>query len=58
MKTSESEKSKAHIIVEIIENLSKMVVSKTIIPTHAYHIFNANEQFKKISTVIKSGCED
>ncbi|WP_238808716.1 hypothetical protein [Emticicia aquatica] len=31
METPESEKSKAHIIVEIIENLPKMVVSKTII---------------------------
>ncbi len=29
-----------------------------IIPAHASHIFNANEQFKMISTVIKSGYED
>jgi len=29
-----------------------------IIPAHASHIFNANEQFKMISTVIKSGNED
>ncbi|WP_047449899.1 cupin domain-containing protein [Alistipes sp. ZOR0009] len=29
-----------------------------IIPAHARHYFNANEQFKMISTVIKSGYED
>ena len=29
-----------------------------IIPAHSKHIFNANEQFKMISTVIKSGYED
>jgi quercetin dioxygenase-like cupin family protein len=28
-----------------------------IIPAHARHNFNANEQFKMISTVIKSGYE-
>jgi quercetin dioxygenase-like cupin family protein len=28
-----------------------------IIPAHAPHCFNANEQFKMISTVIKSGYE-
>ncbi len=110
---TELEKSKAHIIVEIIEYLPNAVVSKTIIrkitgnitassfdageelaekispfdnyvqiidgkaevtingkvfrlikgegiiiPAHASHIFNANEQFKMISTVIKSGYED
>ncbi|MFN3490075.1 MAG: cupin domain-containing protein [Emticicia sp.] len=110
---TELEKSKAHIIVEIIEYMPNSVVSKTIIrkitgnitassfdageelaekispfdnyvqiidgkaevtvnakvfrltkgegliiPAHASHIFNANEQFKMISTVIKSGYED
>lgn len=109
----ELEKSKAHIIVEIIEYMPNAVVSKTIIkkmtgnitvssfdageelaektspfdtyiqiidgaaeltidgnkyrlglgdgiiiPAHAKHNFNANEQFKMISTVIKSGYED
>ena len=109
----ELEKSKAHIIVEIIEYLPNAVVSKTvirkitgnitassfdageelaektspfdnyiqiidgkvevtikdkvyrltkgegiIIPSHASHMFNANEQFKMISTVIKSGYEN
>lgn len=29
-----------------------------IIPAHAKHHFNANEQFKMLSTVIKSGYED
>ncbi len=113
METGEIEKSKAHIIIEIIEYIPNSVVSKTIIkkltgnitassfdageelaektspfdnyiqiidgaaeltisgkkhrlklgegiiiPAHASHIFNANEQFKMISTVIKSGYED
>ncbi|MEP7170519.1 MAG: cupin domain-containing protein [Bacteroidota bacterium] len=107
------EKSKIHIIVEIIEYVPKSVVSRTIIkkttgnvtissfdegeqlaektspfdnyiqiidgaaeveinekkfelklgegiiiPAHARHWFNAHEQFKMISTVIKSGYED
>ncbi len=109
----ELEKSKIHIIVEIIEYMSNAVVSKTIIkkltgnvtvssfdageelsekispfdtyiqiidgtaelvindkkyslklgegiiiPAHAKHNFNANEQFKMIATIIKSGYED
>jgi len=109
----ELEKSKIHIIVEIIEYVPNAVVSKTIIkkttgnvtassfdageelaektspfdnyvqiidgtaevvideknyklrlgegiiiPAHSAHRFNANEQFKMISTVIKSGYED
>ena len=29
-----------------------------IIPAHSRHFFTANEQFKMISTVIKSGYED
>ena len=29
-----------------------------IIPAHSPHCFNANEQFKMISTIIKSGYED
>jgi quercetin dioxygenase-like cupin family protein len=106
------EKSKVHIIVEIIEYVPNAIVSKTIIkkttgnitvsslaigeelaektspfdtyiqvidgaaeitidkkkyqlklgggiviPAHTSHCFNANEQFKMISTVIKSGYE-
>lgn len=111
--TAEIAKSKAHIIVEIIEYIPNAVVSKTIIkkttgnitvtsfdtgeelaektspfdmhvqiidgaaevtinetkhslklgegiiiPAKAPHCFNANEQFKMISTVIKSAYED
>ncbi|MEP7232491.1 MAG: cupin domain-containing protein [Ginsengibacter sp.] len=110
---TELEKSKVHIVVEIIEYMPNAVVSKTIIkkttgnvtvssfdageelsektspfdnyiqiidgaaeltiddkeyklklgeaiiiPAHAKHHFNANVQFKMISTVIKSGYED
>ena len=110
--TSELERSKAHIIVEIIEYVPNAVVSRTIIkkttgtvvassfdageelaeksspfdnyiqiidgaaelsitdkkyklrlgegiiiPAHATHRFNANEQFKMIATTIKSGYE-
>jgi quercetin dioxygenase-like cupin family protein len=113
VESSELEKGKTHIIVEIIEYMANAVVSKTIIkkttgnvtissfdageeldekispfdtyiqiidgtaeitindkvfklklgegiviPAHAKHHFNANEQFKMISTVIKSGYED
>src|SRR4030095_263245 len=109
----ELEKSKAHIIVEIIEYVPHAVVSKTIIkkttgtvtvssfdtgeelaekispfdsyvqiidgaaevtvddkkhmlglgegiiiPAHTSHCFNANQQFKMISTIIKSGYEE
>lgn len=109
----ELQKSKAHIIVEIIEYVPNSVLSRTImrkttgnvtvssfdageelaeksspfdtfiqiidgkaevfigkkkykmglgegivIPAHSTHSFNANEQFKMISTVIKSGYED
>lgn len=111
--TSEVQKAKSHIIVEIIQYIPKAVVSKTIIkkttgnitvssfdageelaektspfdtyiqiidgaaeividrkiyklglgegiviPAHAAHNFNANEQFKMIATTIKSGYED
>jgi len=110
---SEMEKSKIHIIVEIIEYIPNAVVSKTIIkkttgnitvssfdageelaektspfdtyiqvidgiaevvidhkeyklklgegiiiPAHTSHCFNAMQQFKMISTIIKSGYED
>ena len=110
---AELEKSKAHIIVEIIEYIPNAILSRTIIkkasgnvtvssfdageeleeksspfdnfiqiidgtadllikgecfklslgqgiiiPAHALHSFNASQQFKMISTVIKSGYED
>jgi quercetin dioxygenase-like cupin family protein len=110
---SDFEKSKAHIIVEIIQYIPNAVLSKTIIkkttgnitvssfdageelaeriipydtyiqiiagiaemkidgvlfnlklgegiivPAHSRHNFNANEKFKMLSTIIKSGYED
>lgn len=113
MDNIELEKSRAHIIVAIIEYIPNAVVSKTIIkkttgnitvssfdageelaektspfdnfiqiidgtaeviinnrkyklelgegiviPAHASHNFTANEKFKMISTIIKSGYED
>jgi|TARA_R110000737_G_scaffold348572_1_gene382734 quercetin dioxygenase-like cupin family protein len=112
-KSSELEKAKAHIIVELIEYLPNAVVSKTIIkkttgnvtatsmeigeelgektspfdtyiqiidgsaeikikdkiiklklgegviiPAHSRHSLSANERFKMISTLIKSGYEE
>lgn len=113
LESAELEKSKAHIIVEIIQYIPNAVLSKTIIkkatgnitvssfdageelaektspfdnyiqiidgvaelfindkeyklslgdgiiiPAHSKHWFNANVQFKMISTIIKSGYED
>ena len=113
MQPLQIEKSKSHIIVEIIEYVKNSVVSKTIIkkttgnvtvssldageelaektspfdnyiqiidgsaelvindkiyilnlgdgiiiPAHSRHCFNANEQFKMICTIIKSGYEE
>jgi len=112
MDTTEIEKSKTHILIEIIEYVPNSVVSKTIIrkttgkisvvaidtgeimaekispfdtyiqiiegkaeiyideksntlqageaiiiPAHTYNLVRANERFKMISTVIKSGYE-
>lgn len=54
--------------IQIIDGTAEITIDKKIhklklgegiiIPAHASHIFNANEQFKMISTVIKSGYED
>jgi quercetin dioxygenase-like cupin family protein len=54
--------------VQIIDGTAEVVIKDKkyklslgqgiIIPAHAAHCFNANEQFKMISTVIKSGYED
>jgi len=79
----ELEKSKPHIIVEILEYVPispfdtliqiidgaahvetsderyKLRLDEgTIIPAHSAHCFNANEEFKMISTIIKSGYEE
>ncbi len=54
--------------VQIIDGVAEVVINEKdyllrtgdgiVIPAHAPHCFNANEQFKMISTVIKSGYED
>lgn len=54
--------------VQIIDGSAELVIDKKIftlklgegiiIPAHAKHKFNANEQFKMICTTIKSGYED
>jgi quercetin dioxygenase-like cupin family protein len=54
--------------IQIIDGAAEVVINEKkyklklgegiIIPAHAPHCFNANEQFKMISTVIKSGYED
>lgn len=54
--------------VQIIDGAAEMIIDdKTIslklgegiiIPAHAKHSFSANERFKMITTVIKSGYED
>lgn len=54
--------------IQIIDGTAELTINKEIfklslgqgivIPAHASHCFNANEQFKMISTIIKSGYED
>lgn len=54
--------------VQIIDGTAEVVINNKelqlrlgegiIIPAHAKHSFNANEQFKMLTTVIKSGYED
>jgi quercetin dioxygenase-like cupin family protein len=45
--------------IEISKKLYKLGLGEGIvIPAHAAHNFNATEQFKMISTIIKSGYED
>jgi quercetin dioxygenase-like cupin family protein len=54
--------------IQIIDGIAELTIDKKlfklklgeglIIPANARHHFNANEQFKMISTVIKSGYED
>lgn len=54
--------------IQIIDGAAEITIGKQlhqlslgtgiIIPAHASHHFNAKEQFKMISTVIKSGYED
>jgi len=54
--------------IQIIDGVAELNINKKIyhlklgegivIPAHATHFFNANVQFKMISTIIKSGYED
>jgi quercetin dioxygenase-like cupin family protein len=54
--------------IQIIDGKAEVIINKKtfqlslgegiIIPAHATYCFNANEKFKMISTVIKSGYED
>jgi quercetin dioxygenase-like cupin family protein len=56
------------IYIQIIDGAAEVVIDEKkyhlklgdgiVIPAHAAHCFNANEQFKMISTVIKSGYEE
>ena len=56
------------IYIQIIDGAAELIINEKmyrlrlgegiIIPAHAKHNFNANVQFKMISTVIKSGYED
>lgn len=54
--------------IQIIDGTAQLVIKDKqyklrlgegiIIPAHAAHCFNANEQFKMLCTIIKSGYED
>ena len=54
--------------IQIIDGCAELIMDKKkyqlnlgegiIIPAHSAHCFNAKEQFKMISTIIKSGYED
>lgn len=54
--------------IQIIDGTAEIIINEKkhkltlgqgiIIPAHAKHCFNANVQFKMISTIIKSGYED
>jgi len=54
--------------IQIIDGCAELIMDKKkyllnlgegiIIPAHSTHCFNAKEQFKMISTIIKSGYED
>ncbi|MEO7991336.1 MAG: cupin domain-containing protein [Chryseolinea sp.] len=54
--------------IQIIDGSAEIIINEKkyklglgegiIIPAHASHRYNANEQFKMISTIIKSGYED
>jgi quercetin dioxygenase-like cupin family protein len=64
----DEKKSPFDTYIQIIDGVAELTIDKKkfklklgdgmVIPAHSTHHFNANEQFKMISTVIKSGYED
>ena len=64
----DEKKSPFDTYVQIIDGAAEVTINTKqfimkigdgiIIPAHSNHHFNANQQFKMISTVIKSGYED
>ena len=67
--TEEAERfSRFDTYIQIIEGAADIMIDKKkyrlilgegiIIPANAGHVFSASEQFKMVSTVIKSGYED
>lgn len=56
------------IFIQIIDGTAEVLINEKkfklglgkgiVIPAHSVHCFNANEQFKMIATIIKSGYED
>ena len=56
------------IYIQVIDGAAEVIIDKKvfkltlgegiIIPAHSTHCVNANEQFKMLSTIIKSGYED
>ena len=56
------------IYIQIIDGAAEVIIDDKkhvlglgegiIIPAHTSHCFNANQQFKMISTIIKSGYEE
>lgn len=64
----EEKTSPFDIFIQIIDGSAEIIINEKIfklnigegivIPAHSMHSFNANEKFKMLSTVIKSGYED
>lgn len=64
----EEKTSPFDIFIQIIDGSAEITINEKVfklkigegivIPAHSIHSFNANEKFKMISTLIKSGYED
>jgi quercetin dioxygenase-like cupin family protein len=64
----DEKKSPFDTYIQIIDGVAELTIDKIkfklklgdgmVIPAHSNHHFSANQQFKMISTVIKSGYED